>query len=536
MKMKRRDFINTSTAAAAGVIAAPYIAKSKPILNFKPIDRILSDDNDNVLIVIELFGGNDGLNTIVPIAEEDKYRELRDTLHIPAEATVRFEQSDLYMNRALVDDVHNGGMLQLMAEGRLAVVQGIGYDNPTLSHFRSRDIWHAGIINTDPNVKLLDGWIGRYFAELLPDYPEVIPEHPLAIHVGGTIPLAFKSNKGHMGIAITDPEAFFKLGEGLTPTDPKFDNPGDDYFKREYNFAHIIGEQAEEYSKAVKAAYDIGKEKLKVDYGEGLAQKFKLISALIAGGLKSKVYHVNLSNFDSHAQQMDAGYTGAHATLLNELANAVSQFLDDAVQQGYHQRVAGMTVSEFGRRAKDNGSRGTDHGSASIQFVFAGHDENINGGFFNNDGQLVFAKLNAADNIDYTYDFRRTYADALELWLNGTEEHSETVFGEKVPKLEVLRKRISSVEDNLTYENGKFINIYPNPSFGTGSINFTLKKPLNVTVEIYEVTGKMISVLHKGLLMNGNYNFDFIINKSGNYFVNIKTKDKNYSEKIIVLR
>lgn len=536
MKMKRRNFIRNSSLVAAGAVAAPYILKGNPRPNFKPVERFLSEENDNILIIIELFGGNDGLNTIVPINEWDTYSQLRDDLKIPADEAIQFEQSDLYFNKALVDGIHNGGFLQLMASGKLAVVQGIGYDNPTLSHFRSSDIWHAGIVDTNPDVKLLEGWLGRYFAKMLEDNPEYLPEHPLAINIGGTVPLTFKSSLGDMGIALTDPDKFYQLGAGLTPADDKFSNV-DDYFTKEYNFAYDVAAQSEQYSIAVKNAYDAGIGKVKVEYSDdGLAQKFKMISALIAGGLNTKVYFVNLSNFDSHAQQMDGNYLGAHATLLSQVASAVSEFLDDAIQLGYHHRVAGLTFSEFGRRAKDNGSRGTDHGMASIQFMFAGSDENINGGFFNNDGQPVFAKLNASDNIDYTYDFRRTYADALELWLGGTPEDNEAVFGENVPKLEVLRKRVSSVGNSLLNEKGKFINIYPNPNFGSGNIEFTLKSTSNISIDIYEVTGKKVLTLHNGIMANGTYNLPFNISKSGNYFVQIKTPTNNYSEKITILK
>ena len=531
--MKRRDFIKASTGAAAGFVAAPYILRSVP--NQKPVNELFNS-NDNIFIIVELFGGNDGLNTIVPIAEEDTYRQLRDTLFIPADETARFEQSDLYMNRALVVDVHNGGMMRLLAEGNLAVVQGIGYENPTLSHFRSRDIWHAGLINSNPDVRLLEGWIGRYFAEALPDYPDVIPDHPLAIHVGGSIPLAFKSEKGHMGIALTDPDSFYELGAGLEPVDQPFQKPLEHYFQEEYNFTHNIASQSETYSKAVKAAYDNGIEKIKVDYSGGFAQQFKLISALIAGGLNTKVYHVRLSNFDSHAQQMDANYQGAHATLLKEVANGISEFLDDAKKQGYNERVAGMTVSEFGRRASDNGSRGTDHGAASIQFVFSGSDENINGGFFNNDGQPVFANLNSDNNIDYTYDFRRTYADALELWLGATPEMTEAVFGESVPRLEVLRKRSTSVSDDISTVSGKAVKIYPNPSRGRGIIEFTLKRNRRLTVAIYEVTGKKVLDVKSGFMLRGNHRFDFVLRKSGNYMVVINTGENTFSEKLTVLK
>lgn len=533
--MKRRDFIKTGSVVGAGVVAAPYILKSSPKFDFKPINKLLNS-NDNIFIIVEMFGGNDGLNTIVPIAEIDKYEELRKDLHIPEEETVRFEQSDLYMNKALVDNIHNGGLIQLMAEGKLGVVQGIGYENPTLSHFRSRDIWQSGIISTDPTEKLLTGWIGRYFENILPDYPEIIPEHPLAIHIGGSMPLAFKSNSGHMGITLSDVNKFYELGNGLTPTDNKF-SPADNNFKEEFNFVHTIASQSETYSKAVKEAYEIGKNKIKVEYSNGLAEQFKMISTLIAGGLDTKVYYVRLSNFDSHAQQLKPGqYTGAHYQLLSEVASGISEFLDDAQKQGFHDRIAGMTVSEFGRRAYQNGSFGTDHGAASVQFLFAGSDANINGGFYNNNGQPVFSNLNADMNIDYTYDFRRTYADALELWLEAEPDITQNVFGESITRLEVLRKRHTSVQNDLVHNNGSLINIYPNPNFGFGNIKFTLLKNAEVKLSIHSITGKKIFNIHSGRLYKGNHNFKFNGLNSGNFVIVLNINVNTYSDKIMVIK
>jgi uncharacterized protein (DUF1501 family) len=534
--MKRRDFLKTSSIAGAGLIAAPYIMKSSPLYDVQPVNKLLNTD-DNILIIIELFGGNDGLNTIIPINEEDKYRELRENLYIPAEEAVRFEQSDLFFNKALVDGIHNNGFLQLMSEGKLGVVQGIGYGNPTLSHFRSRDIWQSGIISIDPAEKLLTGWLGRYFANALPDFPEVIPDHPLAIHLGGSMPLAFKSEKGHMGIALSFIDEFYQLGAGMTPKDDSFSDAEGDYFKEEFNFAHVIASQSERYSVAVKEAYDAGIGKIKVNYSDGgLSQQFRTISALIAGGLDTKVYYLRLSNFDSHAQQMTVDYAGAHATLLAEVAAGVSEFLDDAQQQGYHERVAGMTVSEFGRRAADNGSRGTDHGMASIQFMFAGSDQNINGGFFNNDGQPVLSKLLADNNIDYTYDFRRTYADALELWLNADSAITQEVFNENISRLEVLRQRGTSVRNYLATIQGKQLVVYPNPNHGRGKIEFTAMNNCTADISIFSISGRKAVSLHNGFLTHGKHSFDFNLHTSGNYFVNININGNIYSEKIMVLK
>lgn len=533
--MKRREFLGTSAGIAAGTMFAPYIAKAKKNPIFKANDKIESLEGDNIIIIIELFGGNDGLNTILPYEQEEEYLKLRPTLHIPKDQASQFGTSELFMNKALVEDVHIGGMMRLMEDGRLAIIQGVGYSNPNLSHFRSKEIWHSGINSSDPKEKLLEGWLGRFFANKLTEFPEIIPQHPLAISLGGTIPLLLKSNKGHMGITLKDPEQFFELGEGLAPDLPKFGAPYDNFYQKEFDFVHIIAEQSQKYAQEVKSAYENGINKIKVDYSEGLPQKMKTISALIAGGLQTKVYYINLSNFDSHAQQMQADYTGQHANLLNELSRAISEFLDDALQQGFHQRVTGMTFSEFGRRTYDNGSRGTDHGAASMQFVFAGSDDFINSAYYKED-EFDLTDLDTLDNLKHQYDFRRIYNDFLETWLGAEQSDTQQVFNEEFLPLGVLKPRVTGVNDPIESQEGDKISISPNPTNGFGNISFTLKKNSNITLSIYTLEGIKVMDLHKGYLAYGKYDIQFRLIKQGAYIVLLKAGNFTYTKKMIVIK
>ena len=513
--MNRRKFIRNTTAGLAGLAIAPTFLNSKPKFKLYDNNELLDASDDNIMIIIELFGGNDGLNTIIPYEQEDEYRRLRTNLHIPKEFATRYGTSDLYLNSALVDDVYNDGFLRLLDDGRLAIVQGIGYDAPNQSHFRSRDIWHSGINSSDPNEKLLEGWIGRYVASKLTNYPDGIPEHPIAIALGASVPLLFKSNIGHMGIALNSPETFNNLGKGLTPKIDRFDVPENDAYEKEFNFIHVIASQSEVYSKAVYDAYQNGKDKITVDYSDGLSQRFKMISSLIAGGLKTKIYYVNMSNFDSHAQQMQADYRGAHATLLSRLAGAVSEFLDDAVRQGFHKRITGLTISEFGRRAYDNGSRGTDHGAGSMQFVFGGSDEYIEGGYYRVDGKPDLFDLDQYGNIRYDYDFRRIYADFLETWLGAEKEDTFNVFGEQYLPLGVLKSRQTSVR-NVSPSHNKFV-VAPNPNYGNSVLNLEITKPGYAEISIYSLEGKKVIDIYRGYIEAGVYNFDIKINLTGRY-------------------
>lgn len=532
--MNRRRFIKTSAAGIAGLSIAPSFLKSNPNIKLLDNNELMGDADDNIMIIIELFGGNDGLNTIIPYEQEDEYRRLRTNLYIPQEFATRYGTSDLYLNSALVDDVYNDGFLRLLDEGRLAIVQGVGYDAPNQSHFRSRDIWHSGINSSDPNEKLLEGWIGRYVASKLTNYPDGIPEHPIAIALGSTVPLLFKSSIGHMGIALNSPETFSNLGQGLTPKLERYPTPENNFYEKEFNFVHVIASQSEVYSKAVYDAYQIGKDKVSVDYSSALSQRFKLISQLIAGGLKTKIYYINLSNFDSHAQQMQTDYRGAHATLLSRLAGAVSEFLDDAVRQGFHKRITGMTVSEFGRRAYDNGSRGTDHGAGSMQFVFGGSDEFIEGGYYRVDGKPDLYDLDQYGNLRHDYDFRRIYADFLETWLGAEKEDTLNVFGEQYLPLGILKSRQTSVKN--TVPNFNKFSVSPNPSFGEIKIYLEVTKPSLTEISIFTIEGRKVSTIFRGNLEPGVYNFDNKIDNVGRYIAYTQVGNNRASYPFIVIK
>ncbi len=536
--MKRRDFVKTGAMVGAGSMLAPYILKGKPLYKKVDNNKVLSDDDDSIIVILELFGGNDGLNTIIPFDQEDEYNQLRPTLGISKDKATQFGSSDLWFNNALITDIHKDGFINLMDNGQLAVVQGIGYNYPNLSHFQSRDIWHSGITpkNEDDFPKLLEGWLGRYFASQLDNFPLEIPEHPLAIQVDGTVSMLLNSNKGFMGIAVDDPDKFFENGANLASSLPKFENPATKY-EDEFNYVHVIAQQSEDYAKAVKEAWDAGKSQIKVDYSSGLAQQFRTISALIAGGLKTKVYYVRLSNFDSHAKQADGDGYGQHWTLLQQVSSAISEFLDDAKQIGYAERVVGMTMSEFGRRPFENGSSGTDHGGGSMQFVFAGSDKYINGGYYKEQGAPSLTDFDEYGNILKNYDFRRVYVDFLETWFKASKEETTAVFGEEMTSLNILNPRSTSVSDSLVINQNIPFTISPNPTRANATIQFELKSADKVQIDIYSILGGKIGTLYKAYTSAGIYSIPVSQNLStGSYMINLRTKNRSYTQRLIIAK
>ncbi len=537
--MKRRTFIKTSAAAAAATAMAPAILRGKTLFKTKPNNEILGAPEDNILIILELFGGNDGLNTIVPAYNDDYYR-LRKTIGIPINLLDEMIKDRLYFNPMLSKDVVNGGFKNLFENGNLAIVEGIGFEPINLSHFRAQDIWLSGINSSDASVPLLEGWLGRYLAMKQPNYPMEVPEHPIAMQIGGTLSLLFKSQKGDMGIAVNDIDSFYELATGLTPIESLM--PGANNYQNEFNFVHVIARQAEMYASEVKKAYDIGINEVNGNlYTDGLAQKFKTIAALIAGGLKTQIYYVNLSNFDSHAQQQDeitdGTLTGQHPTLLKQVADSISGFMADAVNLGFADRVAGMTMSEFGRRAYDNGSRGTDHGAGSVQFVFGG--QYVEGNYYGDLPKLKDEEL-IDGNLAISIDYRRSMAEFLRVWFGASESEIEDVFktgGElDLSSVGFLKERPSAVNDDLAATSGNELFVYPNPSPERPDLRFELKRPAAVEINIYDIKGRLVSKVFSGNMPAGFHNLPLEVNTVGVYICSAVINNRRYSTQFTIIK
>jgi len=530
--MKRRDFVKTSAGIGAGIAAAPYLLKGNPKPNFKPAHQLGFEDNDNITIIIEMFGGNDGLNTIFP-AEDPKLHELRDFALDPEEAIKIEEGLGLYLHPALVNDIVDDGFNGLRNTGRLSIIEGVGYKDMTMSHFRSRDIWHSGIISNDPDVPLLDGWLGRFIASKLTNYPEDVPDHPIAVSMGGNIPLALKSPKGDMGIALIDPEIFYNQGAGLEPPYSTLDDVND--YTSENNFLHTVGLQSQKYSEAIYQTYQAGENSFDYKAQSPFEQKFQTIARLINGGLNAKVYYVGLSNFDSHVMQQITATEGQHQIYLKQLARGVSNFMKDALNLGFDKRITGYTFSEFGRRAHQNGSRGTDHGAGSMMFVF-GHSDGIQAGIQGTPPDLNVLDDNGNIRVDEAEDFRRFYVDFLKYRFGATDTEIETVFGEYVDPYEVLKNR-TSVEDEFI-KGGKNVglSVYPNPSRGRSKLAFELKKGTKLEIVIYSYDGRYRKEIANGFLQAGNYDFDLQLSHQGAYTALLTINGRRYSTKFTVMK
>ncbi|MFM7215680.1 MAG: DUF1501 domain-containing protein [Verrucomicrobiota bacterium] len=440
----RRSFLkSTAWGGALGSTVPAFLAATFDQLQAEHLDRAVAPVTGRdgpVLVVIQLAGGNDGLNTLVPF-RNDHYHRARPKLGLKAE-TVRKIRDDVGLHPAL------GGFQELHDQGQLGIVQSVGYPNPNRSHFRSTDIWMTA---TDSNRFSNLGWIGRYFDNACSGSPPTV-----GLAVGRQSPLAFSARQPR-GIALENPESFRfadadEASDRESTTSGTFyrrmnaaledaplgdpENAGGsismlegsgspvhqgsalDFLERTSLDAQISSDRIQAIANRVRneAIYPASK----------LATDLRLVARLIAGGLGTRVYYVSQGGYDTHTHQ-----AGAHHRLLGNLGDAMAAFIRDLKALGQSDRVLVMTFSEFGRRVAENGNAGTDHGAAAPLFL-AG--TRVRAGVHGKAPELDPKLLHNGD-IRHTTDFRTVYASLLAQWLR---TDPKAILGSTFPTLPLI--------------------------------------------------------------------------------------------------
>jgi uncharacterized protein (DUF1501 family) len=383
----RRNFLK----ASFGTSAVVSVGATAPQFLLRAVSAETKPNDDTILVMVQLSGGNDGLNTVAPFSEP-AYRKARPTLAVQANDALKIDDSLGFHPAAR-------GLADLLESNRLAIVQGVGYANPNRSHFESMDIWHTCQRKTQVRS---DGWLGRFLDHTQTESPQNIP----AIHLGHEKqPLALSSEKIRVP-SVTSLDRF-RLKDGAeqlrkTVTSiGKSSSSGNDLL----SFVQTSTGSALSASEQIEAAS--GGYRTGITYPDsGLAQKLKTIAQLIDSGLKTRIYYVTLDGFDTHSRQAPA-----HAALLRELSGALDAFVRDLNEHGHGDRVLTMSFSEFGRRLQENASEGTDHGAAAPVFL-AGN--RVKSGLIGKHPSLH--DLQDGD-VKFHTDFRQVYATVLDQWL-----------------------------------------------------------------------------------------------------------------------
>lgn len=401
----RRTFLK----AAAGSSALLAFGSQVPNCWLQASTQRRRDDHDRVLVVIQLSGGNDGINTLVPV-EDDEYYRRRFTLALGKDSV---HKVDDYCGLHPAMD----GVSELMKDGLAAVIPGVGYPNPNRSHFESMDLWHTAHRKTE---QISTGWIGRYLDRSTRDgeMPAMhlgSEDQPLALAAEGVQVPTMSSVEAFRLRSRNDVELTSVIQSGLEIERPQ----------RNDLLRHIQDSSQAAITTSQRVEQAVGNYQSSVDYPQStLGRKLRSIAQLIDAGLGTRVYYVTLDGFDTHSNQGDA-----HYGLLSDLSNSMTAFVRDLESQKHLPRVMTMVFSEFGRRVKENASRGTDHGAAAPLFLAGG---NVESGLHGTYPSLT--DLEDGD-LKFTVDYRTIYASILERWLM-TE--SESILGEQFEKHAVI--------------------------------------------------------------------------------------------------
>ncbi len=408
MSITRRDFLASSLlATSAGLVVPPVLAKG-----------VLAAANDGihnnrVLVVLQLGGGNDGLNTVVPYADA-AYHDARTGIGVAVDKVLHLD-NQYGLNPALP------GIKALYDAGRVAVVQGVGYDNPTYSHFEALHVWEYA----DPARRSTDGWLGKFLAKQLD-----AASHPLAACALGqaSTPTELRASGATISVISSAQSYGVQGGAVRQAAAPAL------YKKTPGIYGALFDQALSTAESGITALKNAGTYTPAVPYAgtatvygskNSLASSLQLTAQMIVTQPSVKLCHVVLGGFDTH-QDEDQRQTA----LLTDVDNAVSAFMKDLDAHGVADRVLLMTWSEFGRRVAENGSRGTDHGSAAPAFVIGGA---VKGGLYG-----AAPSLTDLDNgnLKHTTDFRSVYQSMIQDWLGGD---ASSVLGGSFPTLPLLK-------------------------------------------------------------------------------------------------
>ena len=548
--MKRRNFIQlTASASALSLLPTEVFAL------FKSAGMTTCPNvNAKKIVLIQLSGANDGLNTVVPLNQYDTYAALRPNIKLNNVGTSNgLINLDATLPLANQVGLHPSltGFKSLYDSGFMRVIQGVGYPSQDKSHFKSTDLWLTGGDGTQANNTLESGWIGRFLENYYSNF--LTANFPLGIQLGSSDnSLGFHGEVEHgMSININgqDPSGFYSIINGLGGAPPT-NIPNSEYG----NLIQFILDNDSEtniYAQSISTAFNSGTNSTAVTYpSTSLANQLKSVARFISGGLQTKVYLVKIGGFDTHDAQVESNTTthlGEHADLLTQVSEAVKCFITDLNNQNLGDDVIAVPFSEFGRKAGENGNLGTDHGEIAPMFVFG---KSINPGVSGTNINLLEAV--SANNYQVQtvqHDYRRVFSTILQDWFGTSNQTLDLTFYDHTTNSSYVNNKVSNMiksantvppscyTDNLLstndFTNSNDIVVYPNPTVETISIN-SVNNPINV-VSVFSMDGKFI-ISYKNPITSDNYTINVQNLATGIYNLKVDTNNGSFSKKIIVRR
>ncbi len=483
---------------------------------FHALSGPFGDDDDRVLVVVQCKGGNDGLNTVIPLDQYGHLFGYRPSLMIPEHKVLGITQ-ETGLHPSMT------GMLELYQEGKLSIVRGVGYPGQNRSHFRSTDIWTSASAS---DAYVGTGWLGRFLDEQHPAFPEQYPNRdhpdPFAIAIGNDISQTCQGQASNFSIALKDPFNLSPLFEAA---------PGeveDSYYGRELARVRDAIAKTNAYSDRVTQAARKGANLSPLYPSDNkLAQALKHVALLIAGGLKTRVYVVGLGGFDTHANQVveNEPTQGDHAVLLRTLSDAIRAFQDDVQRLGIDHRVLGMTFSEFGRRIHGNGSLGSDHGTAAPLFLFGSC---VRAGLTGHN-PIISTGIDRKQGVPMQYDFRDVYGSVLHHWFRLPEPEVTRLLSPEFQPLDLIDPCLTGdIQLPQVYHPSQF-ELAPNPFRSELFVRF-LSEGEFVRVGLFDSLGHEVRRLAARPFSKGYHELrlaDLDGLPSGNYFVRLASRSQH---------
>lgn len=516
--MKRRKFLQSTSLASIplwlGGTPLTAVGKNK-------LFDLIGSDNDKVLVLIQLQGGNDGLSAVVPIDQYSNLMQVRSNVLVP-ESSLHTITDTIGFHPAM------RGLKNVWEESRLGLIQGVAYPNQNRSHFRSTDIWNTA---SEPDEFLTTGWMGRYFDLNHAGYPSAYPNteypDPFALSIGTIISETCQGVVSNFSLALSDPSnpGTVNLGEEGTE-----DNS---CYGRELSFIRDIARQTNAYSEVIQAANQKGNN-LSNKYVDGnpLSQKLKTVARLISGGLQTCIYVVQLGGFDLHSNQAEAGdpSLGTQTVLLQRLSEAIEAFQEDCVQLDIQDRVLGMTYSEFGRRIRSNESLGTDHGTAAPIFVFGScANPSVIG-----DNPQIDPQVGVSEGVPMQFDFRSVYASILMDWFGVAENDVREVLFDDFQHLPIVNCSTTNVEDFDSNDSEIDLKVKPSPFTHYFDLSFVAASEY-YRISLFDVIGTELKIISARTFSTGEHELRVSSHElpAGIYFIRVASHSTQKTIRIV---
>jgi uncharacterized protein (DUF1501 family) len=511
--------------------------------------------NAKRIVLIQLAGANDGLNTLVPINQYDKYATLRPNIKLSnVGGTNGIINLDTTLTLTNQVGLHPSlvGFKSLYDSGLMRIIQGVGYPTQDKSHFKSTDLWLTGGDGTPANNTSQSGWVGRFLENYYADFLNT--NFPLGIQLGSSEnSLGFHGEVEHgmsLNINGQDPSGFYSVINGLGGAAPT-NIPNSEYGNL-LKFILDNDTSSNTYAQTISAAFNSGSNSLAYP-STSLANQLKTVAKFISGGLQTKVYLVKIGGFDTHDLQVAANTTshlGKHADLLTQISESIKTFITDLNNQNMGEDVIAVTFSEFGRKAAENGNLGTDHGEIAPMFVFgssiapgvSGTNINLNEAVLGNNYQVQTVQ----------HDYRRVFSTVLQDWFGTNDTTLDLTFynnttnsGYSNAKIANMIKsqnlvpsscysgRVSGEQlglDNFEVKNE--VVVYQNPISETMVVQSM--DAIN-SISVYSIDGRIIKT-YKNPLTTKEYTINVQHFAVGLYILKITTNQGVFSKKIIVRR